>query len=114
MVSMGGASYGTPTLNHVAIKASAAVSTNTNGTAFDVSSYGNLIIFVNCSAVSGSATPGVTIKLQDGGDNAAAYVDCDSVVFPIITAVGVSTPIVLQGAFSKNLRLVYTVSGTSP
>lgn len=110
-VAHGGWAYG------VSLAAQAAITTTGNGTGVDggaATSTGwraTLHVF----AVSGTATPTITAKLQDSADN-VTFADVTGGGFTAVTAVGgqVLASAATTTTLRRYVRLAYTVAGTTP
>lgn len=66
---------------------------------------------LHVTGVSGTATPTVTVKIQDSADNSTW---ADLITFTAATAIGGETKSAATGTVRRYTRAIWTISGTTP
>lgn len=94
------------------LAAPATVTANGNGTAVDVSKYESLVLLHAVAAVTAGNN---TIKLQHSDDGSTGWTDVANAAFPALDATTKEATLLFNSdRFKKFVRVVDTVSGTTP
>jgi len=89
--------------------ASGAITATGTSSAIQASDHTIGSIIINCTAVSGTSTPTITVTVQDSADG-TIWATLDT--FTGITATGTSVKRITN--FGNYIRLSYVVTGTNP
>ena len=97
-----------------AVAAGTALTVTGNGTGQDMRGCAEILAILNVSAVSGSASPTMNMKLQVAPTLNGTYVDIPNAAFTAVTAAGRQALKVIGDQGVGFVRAAYTISGTSP
>lgn len=101
---------------NVSLLAPEALTTTKTGSAIDVSGFHGLCdIILNSTAMGGSSTPKSVVKLTHCDTSGGTYADVAGAVFADVTdTAGCQTIVFNADSLKKYVKVVSTLSGTSP
>lgn len=100
-------------LDFRAVATAGGVTTNTNGSAFDLRPYdGDIRLMLNANTVSGT-NPTLDVKIQHSEDN-STWVDSGVAFTQVTSGSSFQVRVATAEQFRRYIRVVDTVSGTTP
>lgn len=105
--------YQEPVKNIQVLFASAARTASANSLTLDVGEADVLVLYVSNTATSGTS-PTLDVKLQDSPDGGTTWFDVAGAAITQVTSGTSSQIVTATRKFSRKIRCVITIGGTSP